>query len=161
MLSATTGQWIPIRTNKSSRLIVLDSIVAPPVWSETKATYNDGLRRPHFSVLGQSSCVVVAGIKQYVGVRIHRRVYLGSNTYVAELESLEAESSNNIELKEFIPLSKVVAVYFENADRVRRWRRRRETLSADGPTNFGRSLGLARRATDRWHAPPRRGCPAW
>src|SRR5262249_11168445 len=28
-------------------------------------------------------------------------------------------------------------------------------------TNFGRSLGLARRATDRWHAPPLRGCPAW
>src|SRR5262249_17366065 len=47
-LSATTGPWIPIRT-KSSRLIVLDSIVAPAVWSETKATYNDGLRRPHFS----------------------------------------------------------------------------------------------------------------
>jgi DNA end-binding protein Ku len=33
----------------------------------------------------------------------------------AELESLEAESSNNIELKEFIPLSKIDPVYFENA----------------------------------------------
>src|SRR5215471_4233871 len=33
--------------------------------------------------------------------------------------------------------------------------------NSDGPTNFGRSLGLARRATDRWHAPPLRGCPAW
>ena len=79
----------------------------------------------------------------------------------AELESLETESSNNIELKEFIPLSKIDPVYFENAYCFRRWRRRRETLSADGPTNFGRSLGLARRATDRWHAPPLRGCPAW
>jgi len=26
--------------------------------------------------------------------------------------------------------------------------------NSDGPTNFGKSLGLARRATDRWHAPP-------
>jgi DNA end-binding protein Ku len=33
----------------------------------------------------------------------------------AELESLETESSNNIELKEFIPLSKIDPVYFENA----------------------------------------------
>jgi DNA end-binding protein Ku len=33
----------------------------------------------------------------------------------AELESLEAESSNNIELKEFIPLSKIDPVYFESA----------------------------------------------
>jgi DNA end-binding protein Ku len=33
----------------------------------------------------------------------------------AELESLEAESSNNIELKEFIPLSKIDPVYFEGA----------------------------------------------
>jgi DNA end-binding protein Ku len=33
----------------------------------------------------------------------------------AELESLETESSNNIELKEFIPLSKFDPVYFENA----------------------------------------------
>jgi DNA end-binding protein Ku len=32
-----------------------------------------------------------------------------------ELESLETESSNNIELKEFIPLSKIDPVYFENA----------------------------------------------
>jgi DNA end-binding protein Ku len=32
----------------------------------------------------------------------------------AELESLETESSNNIELKEFIPLSKIDPVYFEN-----------------------------------------------
>jgi DNA end-binding protein Ku len=32
-----------------------------------------------------------------------------------ELESLETESSNNIELKEFIPLSKIAPVYFENA----------------------------------------------
>jgi DNA end-binding protein Ku len=32
-----------------------------------------------------------------------------------ELESLEAESSNNIELKEFIPLSKIDPVYFESA----------------------------------------------
>jgi DNA end-binding protein Ku len=33
----------------------------------------------------------------------------------AELESLEAESSNNIELKEFIPLSRIDPVYFEGA----------------------------------------------
>jgi DNA end-binding protein Ku len=33
----------------------------------------------------------------------------------AELESLETESSNNIELKEFIPLSKIDPVYFEGA----------------------------------------------
>src|SRR5262245_20093582 len=33
----------------------------------------------------------------------------------AELESMETESSNNIELKEFIPLSKIDPVYFENA----------------------------------------------
>jgi DNA end-binding protein Ku len=33
----------------------------------------------------------------------------------AELQSLEAESSNNIELKEFIPLSKIDPVYFESA----------------------------------------------
>src|SRR5262247_1118834 len=33
----------------------------------------------------------------------------------AELESLETESSNNIELKEFIPLSKIDPVYFETA----------------------------------------------
>jgi DNA end-binding protein Ku len=33
----------------------------------------------------------------------------------AELESLETESSNNIELKEFIPLSKIDPVYFESA----------------------------------------------
>src|SRR5499426_2171767 len=33
----------------------------------------------------------------------------------AELESLEAESSNNIELKEFIPLSKIDPAYFERA----------------------------------------------
>src|SRR5262245_6163470 len=41
------------------------------------------------------------------------------NEYVqftdAELESLETESSNNIELKEFIPLSKIDPVYFETA----------------------------------------------
>jgi DNA end-binding protein Ku len=41
------------------------------------------------------------------------------NEYVqftdAELESLETESSNNIELKEFIPLSKIDPVYFESA----------------------------------------------
>src|SRR5262245_37659258 len=36
----------------------------------------------------------------------------------AELESLETESSNNIELKEFIPLSKIDPVYFENANYV-------------------------------------------
>src|SRR5215510_2011491 len=45
---------------------------------------------------------------------IHESIW-GFNTYVAELESLEAESSNNIELKEFIPLSKIDPVYFENA----------------------------------------------
>src|SRR5262245_42407387 len=33
----------------------------------------------------------------------------------AELESLETESSNNIELKEFIPMSKIDPVYFESA----------------------------------------------
>src|SRR4029450_9749322 len=33
----------------------------------------------------------------------------------AELESLETESSSNIELKEFIPLSKIDPVYFESA----------------------------------------------
>ena len=33
----------------------------------------------------------------------------------AELESLETESSNNIELKEFIPLSKIDPVYFQSA----------------------------------------------
>jgi DNA end-binding protein Ku len=33
----------------------------------------------------------------------------------AELESLEAESSNNIELKQFIPLSKIDPVYFDGA----------------------------------------------
>ena len=33
----------------------------------------------------------------------------------AELESLETESSNNIELKEFIPFSKIDPVYFESA----------------------------------------------
>jgi DNA end-binding protein Ku len=33
----------------------------------------------------------------------------------AELESLETESSNNIELKEFIPLSKIDPVYFEDS----------------------------------------------
>jgi DNA end-binding protein Ku len=33
----------------------------------------------------------------------------------AELESLETESNNNIELKEFIPLSKIDPVYFESA----------------------------------------------
>jgi hypothetical protein len=32
-----------------------------------------------------------------------------------ELESLETESSNNIELKEFIPLSKIDPVYFEDS----------------------------------------------
>jgi len=32
-----------------------------------------------------------------------------------ELESLETESSNNIELKEFIPLTKIDPVYFESA----------------------------------------------
>jgi DNA end-binding protein Ku len=32
----------------------------------------------------------------------------------AELESLETESSNNIELREFIPLSKIDPVYFES-----------------------------------------------
>jgi DNA end-binding protein Ku len=32
-----------------------------------------------------------------------------------ELESLEAESSNNIELKEFIPLSEIDPVYFEDS----------------------------------------------
>jgi DNA end-binding protein Ku len=32
-----------------------------------------------------------------------------------ELQSLETESSNNIELKEFIPLSKIDPVYFESA----------------------------------------------
>jgi DNA end-binding protein Ku len=32
-----------------------------------------------------------------------------------ELESLETESNNNIELKEFIPLSKIGPVYFESA----------------------------------------------
>ena len=41
------------------------------------------------------------------------------NEYVqfndAELESLETESSNNIELKEFIPLSTIDPVYFESA----------------------------------------------
>ena len=41
------------------------------------------------------------------------------NEYVqftdAELESLEPESRNNIELKEFIPLSKIDPVYFESA----------------------------------------------
>jgi len=31
------------------------------------------------------------------------------------LESLETESSNNIELKEFIPLSKIHPVHFESA----------------------------------------------
>src|SRR5262245_41107428 len=33
----------------------------------------------------------------------------------AELESLETESSNNIELKEFIPLSKIDPLYFEDS----------------------------------------------
>ena len=33
----------------------------------------------------------------------------------AELESVEIESSNNIELKEFIPLSKIDPVYFEDS----------------------------------------------
>ena len=33
----------------------------------------------------------------------------------AELESLETESSNNIELKEFIPLAKIDPVYFDGA----------------------------------------------
>jgi DNA end-binding protein Ku len=33
----------------------------------------------------------------------------------AELESLETESSNNIDLKEFIPLSKIDPVYFESS----------------------------------------------
>jgi DNA end-binding protein Ku len=33
----------------------------------------------------------------------------------AELESVETESSNNIELKEFIPLSKIDPVYFEDS----------------------------------------------
>jgi DNA end-binding protein Ku len=33
----------------------------------------------------------------------------------AELESLETESSNNIELKEFIPLSKIDPIYFEDS----------------------------------------------
>ena len=41
------------------------------------------------------------------------------NEYVqftdAELESLETESSNNIELKEFIPLAKIDPVYFDGA----------------------------------------------
>ena len=41
------------------------------------------------------------------------------NEYVqftdAELESLETESSNNIELKEFIPLAKIDPVYFDRA----------------------------------------------
>jgi Ku70/Ku80 beta-barrel domain len=32
----------------------------------------------------------------------------------AELDSLETESSNNIELKEFIPLSNIDPVYFES-----------------------------------------------
>jgi DNA end-binding protein Ku len=32
-----------------------------------------------------------------------------------ELESLEAESSNNIELKEFLPIAKIDPVYFESA----------------------------------------------
>ena len=44
---------------------------------------------------------------------------IAKNQYVqlieAELESLETESSNNIELKEFIPLSKIDPVYFESA----------------------------------------------
>ena len=31
------------------------------------------------------------------------------------MESLETESSNNIELKEFIPLSKIDPVHFESA----------------------------------------------
>src|SRR5262247_2993862 len=41
-----------------------------------------------------------------------------TNTFslpIAELKSLETESSNNIELKEFIPLSKIDPVYFESA----------------------------------------------
>jgi DNA end-binding protein Ku len=33
----------------------------------------------------------------------------------AELETLEAESSNNIDLKEFVPLSKIDPVYFDTA----------------------------------------------
>jgi DNA end-binding protein Ku len=33
----------------------------------------------------------------------------------AELKSLETESSNNIELREFIPLSKIDPVYFESS----------------------------------------------
>jgi DNA end-binding protein Ku len=33
----------------------------------------------------------------------------------AELESLEAESSNNIDLKEFIPLATIDPVYFDSA----------------------------------------------
>jgi DNA end-binding protein Ku len=33
----------------------------------------------------------------------------------AELESLETESSNSIDLKEFIPLSKIDPVYFESS----------------------------------------------
>ena len=44
---------------------------------------------------------------------------IAKNQYIqlieAELESLETESSNNIELKEFIPLSKIDPVYFESA----------------------------------------------
>jgi len=40
----------------------------------------------------------------------------------AELESLETESSNNIELKEFIPMSKIDPVYFESAYYVKLWK---------------------------------------
>src|SRR5262245_61540974 len=47
------------------------------------------------------------------------------NEYVqfteAELESLETESSNNIELKEFIPLSKIDSYVFRERLLHRRW----------------------------------------
>jgi DNA end-binding protein Ku len=56
-----------------------------------------------------------------VTVEWHDRVRgheLAKDQYVqfseAEMESLETESSNNIELKEFIPLSKIDPVYFES-----------------------------------------------
>jgi DNA end-binding protein Ku len=48
-----------------------------------------------------------------------RAYEFAKNEYVqfteAELESLETESKNNIKLKEFIPLSKVDPVYFEDS----------------------------------------------
>jgi DNA end-binding protein Ku len=117
---------------------LLDSIYGSKIWQQDKAAKK---KKPLLTAkaLPKNPRLrkIVRAIEIKGGSRIQNRYYcpvcsvaverddlvrgyeFAKGQYVqlteAELESLEAESSNNIELKEFIPLSRIDPVYFEGA----------------------------------------------